>query len=153
MKPIFLAAVLAALAAPAFAHDTALELGEPYARSSNPQVGAAFMAITNTGDVACTLTEARAEISERVELHTHREDTDGVVRMLPVEEPITIAAGETHMLERGADHIMFLGLHEPLEQGDTFEVVLDFGDCGQEHLELTVDNDFAPTGATGAAHH
>ncbi|MDO5658898.1 MAG: copper chaperone PCu(A)C [Paracoccus sp. (in: a-proteobacteria)] len=158
MKPMFFAAALAALTAPAFAtSDNAsgspIEFGQPYARSSNPQVGAAFMELVNTGDADCTLTEVRADISERVELHTHREDSDGVVRMLPVEEPIIIPAGGSHWLERGADHVMFIGLHKPLEQGETFMAEFDFGDCGTEPVELAVDNDFAPERAGDAPAH
>ncbi|MDO5611671.1 MAG: copper chaperone PCu(A)C [Paracoccus sp. (in: a-proteobacteria)] len=138
MKTLTFAAVMALFPVAALAHD-AVAVENAYARSSNPQTGAAFMLLDNHHDVACTLSGATSDLSERTELHTHRE-VDGVMQMVQIEGGITIPAGETHLMQRGADHVMFLGLHEPLSDGDTVKFTLDFGDCGTVDVETTVDN-------------
>ncbi|HRO16412.1 MAG TPA: copper chaperone PCu(A)C [Paracoccus sp. (in: a-proteobacteria)] len=109
-----------------------------YARSSNPQTGAAFMIIANGGSRDCALTGAATDMADTAELHTSKEE-GGVMRMLPVES-IPLAAGATHELARGGDHIMMMGLKQPLKDGDHVALTLDFGDCGSVALDVTVDN-------------
>lgn len=119
-----------------------IEVSEGYARSANPATGAAFMRLANTGDAECTLTRAASDVAERVELHTHREE-DGVMKMVPAD-PIALAPGAQHELLRGGDHIMLLGLHSPITNGDELSLTLDFGDCGTVETVVTVDNDRTP---------
>jgi copper(I)-binding protein len=61
-------------------------------------------------------------------------DGDGVMRMREMQNGIAIPQGETVTLERGGLHIMLLGLTRPLEQGDEFELVLQF----EHHAPLTL---------------
>lgn len=116
-----------------------LNIHDAYVRSANPMTGAAFMVIENAGEQDCTLTAATGEASERIELHTHRE-VDGMMQMIHVEEGFTVPAGGSRTLERGGDHIMFMGLAGPLAQGDTVALMLDFGACGTLPVEVPVDN-------------
>ncbi|MDO5528164.1 MAG: copper chaperone PCu(A)C [Paracoccus sp. (in: a-proteobacteria)] len=156
MKPFLFIAALGAFAAPALASDdpgAMLAVSEAYARSANPASGAAFMLIANHGPQSCVLTEVRSDVAERVELHTHQEDAQGVMRMTEIEGGIEIAAGKEAVLERGGDHVMLLGLHAPLAQGDQFTATLDFGDCGEVELDLEVDNERTVShGAQAGAH-
>ncbi len=134
---------LAALIAPALgaliplsAAADGIEIHAPFALISPAgQSGAAFMRIENTGPDDDRLIEARADIAERVELHTHIIDDIGTMRMTEVEEGFPIPAGGTHLLERGADHVMFLGLREVPDQGAEIPVTLVF----ESGLELRVD--------------
>ncbi|MFN3527013.1 MAG: copper chaperone PCu(A)C, partial [Paracoccus sp. (in: a-proteobacteria)] len=119
---------LAALAQDGEAHD-GVHVNDAYARSSNPMTGAVFMALDNHGQIDCTLRAARSDAAERVELHTHLEQ-DGVMRMREVQEGFPVAAGQTRLLDRGGDHVMMLGLTQPLADGDVVALSLDFGDCG-----------------------
>ncbi|WBU53484.1 copper chaperone PCu(A)C [Paracoccus sp. SCSIO 75233] len=151
MKTIFLAAVTAiALPALATAHEGGdatehgLEVHDAYARSSNPKAGAAFMAIYNHGEESCTLTAAATDAAGSAELHTNETTPDGVVRMKPIEGGIELAAGSEHMLERGGDHLMLMGLTEPLENGDEISITLNFGACGDATVTVPVDNDRMP---------
>ncbi|MBB1492878.1 MULTISPECIES: copper chaperone PCu(A)C [unclassified Paracoccus (in: a-proteobacteria)] len=146
-QTLILAAAVAALplAAPAHeGHDHGTTVGNltvtgAYARSTNPKVGAAFMVIENAGSTDCTLTAVSApEVTERAEMHTHREE-NGVMSMVQVES-ITIPAGGSHALERGADHVMLMDTATPLAEGDEVAMTLDFGDCGQVPLTVKVDN-------------
>ena len=132
------------LAAAAQEQAAPVEVSEAYARSANPATGAVFMQLANTGDQECTLSGATSDVAERVELHTHREE-DGVMKMVAAD-PIAIAPGAHHELARGADHVMLLGLHEPLANADELALTLDFGDCGTVETVVAVDNDRAAGG-------
>ncbi|MDO5604923.1 MAG: copper chaperone PCu(A)C [Paracoccus sp. (in: a-proteobacteria)] len=148
-------AALIALALPALAlaaPTPAIEIVDGYARTSNPRTGAAFFTIRNHGADTCSLVSAASDLSERTELHTHRENADGMMEMLPMEEPIAIAAGAEHVLKRGGDHVMFMGLNAPLENGQEVAFSLDFGDCGKVDVTLPVDNDRKPEEAAHSGH-
>lgn len=115
-----------------------VQITDGYARAANPKSGAAFMSIHNGGDAACTLSGVSSDAAERAELHTSRE-VDGVMRMV-MADPITIAPGESHDLARGGDHVMLMGLHQPLADGQELRLVLDLGDCGPLEVTLPVDS-------------
>lgn len=108
--------------------------------------GAAFMRIDNHGAEDDRLVAARSDVSERVELHTHLEDDQGVMRMVEVEEGFVIPSGGERLLERGGDHVMFLGLRHTPAEGDSISVTLVFAREG----EVTVD---VPVVAPGMAGH
>lgn len=142
MKHAIFAAV-AALSLPAavFAQDANLTISDEFARSSNPKSGAAFMTIQNDGEHDCTLSAVASPAAPKVELHTTRENADGMMEMLPVEGGITIAAGSSHALARGGDHIMLMNIPTPLQQGDEVPMTLDFGECGVVELVVPLDNE------------
>ncbi|MEC3862599.1 copper chaperone PCu(A)C [Mesobacterium sp. TK19101] len=140
--------VLAAVAATAFAMPAFADIviGDPYARASTAmsKSGAAFMAIENTGAEDDRLIDAQSDVAAKVELHTHQSDANGVMKMVHVEEGFVIPAGETHMLARGGDHVMFLGLNKTLNQGDIVTVTLTFEKAGDIVVEVPVDLDRKP---------
>ena len=92
--------------------------------------------MTNSGATACTLTGVTSDVADLVELHTHK-DEGGVMKMLKIDS-LTVPANGTHTLARGGDHVMFLGLRRPLADGDSVEMVLDLGDCGQVPVAVPV---------------
>ncbi|GGO59243.1 hypothetical protein SAMN05444398_10953 [Roseovarius pacificus] len=144
-KSTILAAVAAsAFALPAFAADIMVQ--DPYARSSAMMAtsGAAFMQIMNHGETDDRLIGAASPVAEMVQLHTHEEDENGVMRMLHVEEGFPVAAGETLMLARGGNHVMFMGITEPFEQGDMIPLTLTFEKAGDITVEVPVDLERQP---------
>lgn len=144
-KSTILAAVAAsAFALPAFAADIMVQ--DPYARSSAMMAtsGAAFMQIMNHGETDDRLIGAASPVAEMVQLHTHEEDESGVMRMLHVEEGFPVAAGETLMLARGGNHVMFMGITEPFEQGDMIPLTLTFEKAGDITVEVPVDLERQP---------
>ncbi|SDE42343.1 hypothetical protein SAMN05421538_106197 [Paracoccus isoporae] len=145
---------LMALALPtaALAQAGDLQITDSFARSSNPRTGAAYLTIHNAGPEACTLSAVTTPITDNAELHTSREDADGLMQMVPLEDGITIAAGADHMLARGGDHIMLMGLAEPLAEGDEVALTLDFGTCGTVETVAPVDNARMSGADTAAAH-
>lgn len=126
------------LATPALAE---IEIHDGYARSSNAMAGAAFMVIHNLGDTDDRLIGVASDAAQRVELHTHMEDADGVMRMIHVEEGFDLPAGSEIALKRGADHVMFMGLTAPFEQDDMITLTFTFENAGDVVVEIPVDQD------------
>lgn len=130
------------LAAPAWAADITID--DAYARASNAKAGAAFMVIHNAGDTDDRLISAASDVAARVELHTHKDMGEGVMKMMHVEEGFAIPGGGMHSLARGGDHIMFMGLKDAFEQGDTLSVTLTFEKAGEMVVEIPVDLERMP---------
>ncbi len=115
----------------------------PWSRASigTSRPGVAYMALTNTGDSAATLTGLKAEISGMPELHRSGTNADGVSTMEPAGD-ITIPPGETVSLEPGGLHAMLMRLTAPLEEGQTFPLTLVFEDGAEIEVEVPI---LAPT--------
>jgi len=139
IKSILAGSLALCLALPAHAH---MIIEDAYARAASPlaKSGAAFMRITNHSDVVDRLVAVRSEAAVRVELHTHVEQ-DGIMSMVHLEEGFAFEPGETVALERGAKHVMFMGLTEPFEQGKEITITLVFETAGEVPLTILVDND------------
>lgn len=128
---------------------------DPYMRSSTPssKTGAAFLMLMNHSDKDDRLISASADIAARVELHTHTQDANGVMKMIEVEDGFAIPAGGMHALKRGGDHIMFMGLNRPLEQGEEIAVKLQFEKAGEVEVMIPVDRERkGEHGGTGQSH-
>ena len=151
IRTLSLAATATIFALPAIACE-GFSAEDAYARfsTSMSQSGAAFMALHNDGAEDCQITGVRSTIAERTELHTHMIDANGVARMMEVEEGFTVPAGGEHLLERGADHVMLMGLTAPLAQGEEFEVTFLFADGSESVVSVTVDNERMPASGHGA---
>lgn len=137
-KTILAVATAIALATPAMAE---IEIKDAYARAAmaNAKSGAAFMQITNTGPEEDRLIAASSGIAAKTELHTHIETGDGIMQMVEVEEGFAIPANGTHVLKRGSDHVMFMGLLQPMTGGETVTVTLTFEKAGDITVEIPVD--------------
>lgn len=121
-----LAAAFLFSSAPAFANG--IEIHDAYAISAMPgaMTGAAFMVIHNHGGPPDRLTGVRSDAAARVELHTHIQNADGVMQMVHVEEGFPLISEGEIVMERGGNHIMFMGLTQPFTPGETVSVTLEF---------------------------
>lgn len=127
-------------ALPALAHD-GLAIVDPYARfMPGAMAGAAFMKIENHMHEDDRLIGAESEIAERVELHTHKAGDNGVMQMIHVPEGFAIPAQGEHELQRGGDHVMFMGLKERPAEGTTVHVILTFEKAGVMEIDVPVDS-------------
>ncbi|MBK4214670.1 copper chaperone PCu(A)C [Paracoccus caeni] len=152
MNRIALTTALAALLPlSALAHD-GVAVRDAYVLSSNPKTAAAFMQLENHREVECRLTGASSDTAERVELHTHVEE-NGMMKMTHVEEGFAVAPRAEHALERGGDHIMMMGVKEPLDVDDVVKLKLDFGDCGTLDVEAPVVDRTPEASAEAAEDH
>ncbi len=116
---------------------------DAYVRSSTPSspTGAAFMMLMNHTDQDDRLIAATSDVAKRVELHTHTSDDNGVMKMHEIEGGIALPAGGMHAMKRGGDHVMFMGLDAPLEQGSEITVTLTFEKAGDIEVQIPVDHE------------
>ncbi len=144
---LFAASAAAVLATSALAdHAAKIMVHDQYARVSSPvaKAGAAFLEITNHTAQDDRLVAVRSDVAARVELHTHKESGDGVMKMMHVEDGFAVPAGATHRLQRGGDHVMFMGLTRALNHGDVVKLTLVFEQAGEIEIEVPVDLERKP---------
>ena len=156
---LFTAAVAAtlALALPLAAedHPNAIHVHDAYARAMGGvgKSGAVFFMMHNMTETDDRLVDARADVAELVQLHTHKDMGDGVMKMMHVPEGFALPAGEMHELARGGDHVMLLGLTRDLANGDSFPLTLVFENAGEVVVDVTVDNERKPAGGSMGMGH
>jgi len=157
MNPTRLAFLaIAPLALAACGGDDPITIGGQWARTSPAMVsmGAAYMDITSSeGDQLVGVSvpasiAARAEIHEMVPAEVPMDDSmdesmdDGEMDMgaMVMQQimALDLPAGETVSLEPGGYHVMLIDLAEPLAEGDTFNVTLDFAESDDLTVEVVV---------------
>lgn len=151
----FLLAATAALAlAPVFSahaenHPEAFHVQDAYARSMGGigASGAIFMMLHNNGANDDRLIGAKADVAQKIELHTHKMTEEGLMQMLEIEGGVPMPAGEMHPFERGADHVMLMGLTQELADGDRFPLTLVFESGTELVVDVIVDNARKPGAA------
>lgn len=144
-KTTFTAAMAATflLAGSAIADGMGIMTKDAYARAATPsaKAGAAFMMLVNHTDTDDMLIGVRSDAAKRVGLHTHIDKGEGVMQMAQIEGGIALPAGGEHLMQRGGDHVMLMGLNGSLIQGETIEVTLIFEHAGEVVIEVPVDNE------------
>ena len=116
-------------------------VSDSYARSTGPlaKAGAAYMKIMNHSKKGDRLIGVYSDIAKKTELHTHLKSDNGVMKMIRIDKGIEIGAMKEHALVRGGEHIMFMGLKEPFENGKIIPVTLLFEKAGEVNIEVVVD--------------
>jgi copper(I)-binding protein len=139
------AAALAVIAlGPGVARDASagdIEITHPFATPSLPgtTTGAAyFSTLENTGTRPDRLVRAATPVAARVELHTMSVDAQGVMRMREVDA-IALAPKASISMRPGAGfHLMLIGLKQPLKEGETFPMSLQFEHAGKVEVKVVV---------------
>ncbi len=147
MRPVLIATLAAASlwagSAAAQAPQAGIAVTNPWARASAgaTTTGAAYLTLVNSGPPD-SLTGASTPVAGKAEVH-ETTNVNGVMQMravpaLPLEpnKPLTFAPG--------GYHVMLMGLHHPLKQGETFPLTLSFAHAPPMTVEVKV-------GAAGAA--
>jgi periplasmic copper chaperone A len=116
-----------------------LHIMKPWTRATAPTatVGGGFMGVMNHGKADDALIAVKANISDKVELHTHAME-GGVMKMREVPR-IDVPAGKTVELKPGSFHVMFINLKAPLKQGDKIPMTLVFEKGGEVKIDMMVD--------------
>ena len=159
MNPTHLAFLaIAPLVLAACGGDDPITIEGQWARTSPAMasMGAAYMDITSSeGDQLVGVSvpasiAARAEIHEMVPADVPMDDSmdesmeDGEMDMdmgaMVMQQimALDLPAGETVSLEPGGYHVMLIDLAEPLAEGDTFNVTLDFAEADDLTVEVVV---------------
>ena len=109
--------------------------------------GVAYMTIFNHGGGMDRLVAVESDVAKKVELHTHSMK-DGVMRMRRISA-IEVHPGEPEVLAPGGNHVMLMGLHKSLKDGQTFTVHLVFEKAGKIAVDVAVHK----AGAMGHGSH
>jgi copper(I)-binding protein len=112
-------------------------------------ISAGYVKITNHGDAPDVLLGASTPAANSAELHESAMTADGVMTMRPLENGLEIKPGETVELKPAGAHIMILGVKEPLKDGQTIPVTLNFKTAGPVAVTFPIK----PLGGSGEHAH
>jgi hypothetical protein len=123
----------------AAAHDYMLgdiHIMQPWSRPLPPVSvnGAAYMTLMNKGDSPDRLLSVSTPAANKAEIHNHTME-GGLMKMRPVGV-LDITPGDATVLQPGGLHVMLMGLAEPLVEGQSFPLTLNFERAGS--IEVTV---------------
>jgi hypothetical protein len=143
------------IGAPARAEDVKagdLVISQPWARATpgGAKIGGGYIAIENKGASPDRLIGGSADIADKVQLH-EMTTVNGVMKMRPLEEGVTIEPGKTIKLAPGGIHLMLVDLKGALKQGDKVPVTLQFEKAGKANVMLDVQG-VGAQGPAGAGH-
>lgn len=111
---------------------------------------AAYFSINNSGKSDDRLIDARGEVSDKVELHTHIRDGD-IMRMRRLDTGVAVPAGKSVTFAPGGHHVMLIGIKSPLKEGNTFALTLVFENAGTVVVDVPVKRS-APSGHSDHKH-
>jgi len=117
--------VVIIFASSAFAADPAITFSEVHARPSAGKVGVAFFTATSTKDDA--ITSVSSDCCKAVELH-RTEKLNGVMSMRRIAQ-LNLKKKTPARIQpdaKGGEHVMLIGLNDPLKDGDSVKVNFTF---------------------------
>jgi copper(I)-binding protein len=131
------------IAGTAMAQPAQLEVNNAWARATagKADTGVAYVAIQSP--TADRLVSLSTPVAKKAELHTM--SMQGMVMKMRPLSGLDIPAGQPVTLKPGGEHIMLMGLSQPLRAGQTFPLTLDFEKAGSRTVTVTVEK----AGATG----
>jgi copper(I)-binding protein len=126
-----------------------LKLTAAWARATpkGATVGGGYFTITNTGNAADRLKGGASDVSSRFEIHEMSMD-NGVMKMREVTSGIEIKPGQTIRFEPSGHHVMFVGLKQPLKEGDHIKATLQFEKAGNASVDFVVQGIGARSGGS-----
>ncbi|WP_439573342.1 DUF1775 domain-containing protein [Phreatobacter sp.] len=141
-------------AAPAAVFEKAgIRIEQPWTRATpgGARVGGGYLRITNTGQAADRLVAGQVTFAERVEIH-EMAVAGGVMTMRNLPDGLEIPAGQTVELKPGGYHVMFMGLRQPLTEGQVVKATLTFARAGTIEIDFRVGS-VGGRNAPGGGHH
>lgn len=155
MKRIFLVAATAALVAgcqpqPGGEAAPRVEINGLTCRPTpnGRDVTACFASFTATTDDR--LVSISSPNADEVQIHSVRTD-NGMMVMREMEGGLVLPAGEAIRLRPGGDHIMVIGAHTPLSEGDLLSLAFTFERAPELGLRAEVGQ--PPLEGEGGGHH
>ena len=133
-----------AAASAVLAQTNQLEVSNAWARATPAKAenGAAYVTIVSpTPD---RLLSASSPAAKKAELHT-MEMAGMVMKMRPLPG-LDIPAGQPVALKPGGEHIMLIGLQQPLREGQSFTLTLNFEKAGARTVSVAVEKAGAMSG-------
>ena len=113
------------------AHDKAIMITDVIIRQTTPQAGAtaAYAIIHNHGSHDDRLVSASVSFAKKAEIHEMKLEGD-VMKMRELTGGLIIPAGSSVALKSGAEHIMLMGLTEPIRKDSLYEIAFQFEIAG-----------------------
>jgi periplasmic copper chaperone A len=138
-KIMLIAAALTAFvsSSPAAAHDITVRQAWSRATPKAAKVAGGYLSIENRGVQPDRLLSASSGAAAKVEIH-QMSMQDGIMTMRPRDDGLAIPPDATVTLEPGGDHIMFIGLTAPFEEGQRVPVSLNFERAGKIEASFEV---------------
>jgi copper(I)-binding protein len=140
-----------ALASAALAQPAQLEINNAWAGATpgSAENGAAYVTITSP--TADRLVSASTPVAKKTELHTM--SMQGMVMKMRPVSGVDVPAGQPVSLKPGGEHIMLMGLNQPLREGQSFPLTLDFEKAGPRTVTVSVEKAGAKGPGPAAAQH
>ncbi|WP_342023759.1 copper chaperone PCu(A)C [Arthrobacter citreus] len=105
-----------------------LTIEHPWVKAATGGMTGAFGDLTNNGTEDLHVVAAASPAAASVELHETVLQADGTAAMAENGDGFTIPAGESFVLEPGANHLMLMGLEQPVLAGDEVSFTLTLSD-------------------------
>lgn len=106
------------------------------ASDNSPTAG--YLTLKNEGSADEKLLRIETDGARSAQIHDSKLDDKGVMRMVPLEEGLTIKAGETVEFKPRGKHLMFIGVQKALKPKALFPVTFVFEKSGEVTLSLPV---------------
>ena len=137
----------------ALAQPAQLEVTDAWARATpgKAENGAAYVTIESP--TADRLVSASSPVAKKAELHTM--SMQGMVMKMRPIAGLDVPPGQSLTLKPGGEHIMLMGLNQPLHEGQSFPLTLDFEKAGPRTVTVAVEKagSNGPDSAAAHAHH
>jgi periplasmic copper chaperone A len=146
------AAGLSAHAGDATAGDIVITQAWSRATPGGAKIAGGYLTVENKGSAPDRLVSGSGDNIGRVEIHEMAMN-NGVMKMRPLDNGLTIEPGKTVKLAPGGYHLMLMDLKQPLKQGDKVPVTLEFEKAGKVAVSLDVQAVGAQSPVGGDAKH
>ena len=103
---------------------------------ASQKITAAYIVIENHSQTDVALKGASTSAADVIELHK-MELTDGLMKMRKIDS-INVPAGGKVELKPGGYHLMVIGLRQPLKEGDTVSMTLEFSNDQRQSIDIPV---------------
>jgi copper(I)-binding protein len=116
----------------------AIVVEHPWARATpaGAKTGAAYATLVNNGSSADRLLSATTSLAGKVQFHSVSEE-NGVSRMREMHT-VEVGPGAKVTFSPGGMHIMLVELKQPLKEGQTFPLTLNFEKAGKVDVTVSV---------------
>jgi periplasmic copper chaperone A len=142
MKQLLIALVVAAsLLASARAQtpispEVVVESAWARATPGGARTGAVYLTLVARGTDGDRLIGIATPVADQAQLHVESIE-NGIMKMRPVAG-VEVKPGAAAVLKPGAIHVMLIGLKQPLKEGETFPLTLDFAKAGKQEAQVQV---------------
>jgi len=119
--------------------DDQLAVHDVWARSTPAvaSVGAIYLRVTSPVDDELVAATVDPSVAESVQLHSTEVDAAGTATMTE-QMALPVAAGGELVFDPLGNHLMLVGLVDPLTNGERFDVTLQFATAGAVNADVEV---------------